>query len=129
MRVLLVEDDERYGQALRVVLDGLAGLVLVQTTTLYGALAVLANDPNLGMAVVDLALPDASGIEAVRVIRSQFPDLTVVVLTANDEPSVREAALAAGAVEYLLKGQDESRLQTVIDAALGGRQAMTPPRG
>ena len=129
MRVLLVEDDERYGQALRVVLDGLAGLVLVQTTTLYGALAVLGNDPSLGMAVVDLALPDASGIEAVRVIRSQFPDLTVVVLTANDEPSVREAALAAGAVEYLLKGKDEPRLQTVIDAALGGRQAMTPPRG
>lgn len=68
------------------------------------ALAFLAqNSPDL--IVLDLGLPDAGGVEAVRNIQLAAPDIPLVVLTGLDDEASAVQALHAGAQDYLVKGQ------------------------
>ena len=55
--------------------------------------------------LLDLSLPDASGLEGVETLRSQFPEMPVVIITGNDNEGAAIEALQAGAQDYLVKGK------------------------
>ena len=63
-----------------------------------------------GAVLLDLSLPDASGIEMMGVLRDKFPTVPVVVLTGLDDDQVAVEAVRAGAQDYLVKGQIDGRL-------------------
>jgi serine phosphatase RsbU (regulator of sigma subunit) len=101
--VLLVEDDE--GDAL-LVQDELAEVlpqaVIVRCRTIGEALA--ARDQAIDCVLLDLGLPDASGLDAVATLRSALPAVPLIVLTGLADPAAGAAAVAAGAQDYLIKG-------------------------
>jgi DNA-binding NarL/FixJ family response regulator len=78
------------------------------------------------ITLMDLQMPDISGIEAIIAIRSEFPDARIVVLTtyAGDVQVVR--ALKAGARGYLLKGNVHTDLLETIRAVHAGRKRVAP---
>lgn len=78
------------------------------------------------ITLMDLQMPDISGIEAIIVIRSEFPDARIIVLTtyAGDVQVVR--ALKAGARGYLLKGDVHTDLLETIRAVHAGRKRIPP---
>ena len=78
------------------------------------------------ITLMDLQMPDISGIEATIAIRSEFPDARIVVLTtyAGDVQVVR--ALKAGARGYLLKGDVHTDLLETIRAVHAGRKRIPP---
>jgi signal transduction histidine kinase len=65
--------------------------------------ALAANDFDI--VLTDLGLPDSVGLETCRAVRRIAPDLPVIVLTGLDDDATGEAALGAGAQDYLVKGQ------------------------
>src|SRR5690242_11519377 len=69
----------------------------------------------------DLMMPGPDGIEAIRTVRTRFPDIEVIVLTNWDECDLVKRALAAGADGYLLKSMDALELATTIRTAHAGR--------
>lgn len=103
LRLLLVEDDD--GDALLVeelLLDSGEGFEVQRADSVAAA---TTKAGGAACALVDLGLPDAQGTEAITLLREQAPDLAIVVLTGLDDRERGIAAVAAGAQDYLVKGQ------------------------
>lgn len=78
-------------------------ITTVVETTLAGALARMEKE-NFDAVLLDLHLPDVQGIEGLIELQKKHPDTPVVVLTGDAREEVIEAALQAGAQDYLIKG-------------------------
>ena len=79
---------------------------VVSTTTLVEGVALaVAHRPDV--VLLDLSLPDSAGLSTVQVMRGVVPDVPIIVLTGQDDHQLAEAALQAGAQDYLVKGQFE----------------------
>ncbi|MCX7141283.1 MAG: EAL domain-containing protein [Proteobacteria bacterium] len=79
----------------------------------------LARRETPDVVLLDLALPDSSGLATVRAMRAALPDVPVVVLTGHDDDQQALAALHAGAQDYLIKGQfDHDALGRAVRHAL-----------
>ncbi|HSZ69627.1 MAG TPA: SpoIIE family protein phosphatase [Solirubrobacteraceae bacterium] len=121
--VLLVEDDD--GDA-RLVQDELAERLpraqIVRSRTLREALATLG--PPIDCVLLDLGLPDATGLDAVARLRLQAPGTPLIVLTGLDDEAAGVAAVQAGAQDYLVKGLvSGDQLTRSIRYSIGRRQA------
>lgn len=81
------------------------------------------------VAIVDLSLGRERGLDWLRALRAQCPDLKVIALSVHDEANVRRAALDAGADAFVLKRAIASDLLTVVDAMLGQRKDTVPEVG
>ncbi|WP_232792313.1 PP2C family protein-serine/threonine phosphatase [Actinacidiphila yeochonensis] len=104
-RLLLVEDDA--GDALLVeeyLADTSLDHRLRWTQTLADGLAAAAEDPP-DCILLDLHLPDAAGVDAVVRVQAALPDAAIIVLTGLAEGRAGSDAVAAGAQDYLVKGQ------------------------
>lgn len=101
LRVLLIEDDDTLGQAVRdhVSAGGHAvdWMLTVEDATLALSTAVY------GLVLLDLRLPDGSGLKILRDIRAAGNATPVIILTAHDQISDRIEGLNAGADDYLVK--------------------------
>lgn len=84
--------------------------------------AFLANigENACRVAILDVWMPDMNGLEVQSVLRKNFPDTRIIFISGRDDPSVRQAALEAGAFGFLSKPfDDEVLLQLVRKAFLG----------
>jgi serine phosphatase RsbU (regulator of sigma subunit) len=121
-RVLLIEDDD--GDALLVdelLLDAGAPFTIRRARSIAEARGAL---PETGCVLLDLELPDSRGLQGVRTLQEIRPDLAVVVLTGISDEHLGEQAVAAGAQDYLVKGQvDGFLLQRVVRYAIERRRA------
>ena len=112
--VLLNVDDDEVSRYTRTRVLSRAGFSVHETATGLGALAALdGRCPDL--VLLDVHLPDASGIDLLRAWRAEGEDVGVLVVTAAREADTVRAAAAAGAAHYLVKPFEfadlESRLQ------------------
>jgi len=103
MRVVLAEDQALIRDGLSRLLESLAGVTLVGTaSTGDEALAVtLAEQPDI--VVTDIGMPGLSGIEVTSALRSQAPDVKVLILSAFEDEATILRAIKAGAAGYILK--------------------------
>jgi PAS domain S-box-containing protein len=110
-RVLLVEDNPADVGLLRAALprDQRNELVLASVETLEAGLKLLHNEP-FDVALLDLSLPDAEGLEIVHAVGTAAPSLPVIVLTGRDDSALALRAVRDGAQDYLVKGRFDSDL-------------------
>ncbi|MFE2910248.1 PP2C family protein-serine/threonine phosphatase [Kitasatospora indigofera] len=124
VRVLLVEDDA--GDALLVeelLADTDLDHSLRWTPTLAQAVAELEREPA-DCVLVDLHLPDGSGVGLVAAVQQACPRAAVIVLTGMADSGAGAQAVAVGAQDYLVKGQvDEQLLQRALRYAVNRKQA------
>lgn len=120
-RILLVEDDAEYVEALQLVLDPALEIVICRcaadTETVRGPFDI---------ACVDLGLPDGDGVDVVRQLSQDNPDLPIIVVTVQRSDRRILGAIRAGARGYLLKEHVGERLETAIEEALAGGAPMSP---
>jgi serine phosphatase RsbU (regulator of sigma subunit) len=108
-KVLLIEDDEGDAVLVRELLadvDDSPDLVWVRSLEEANA----AFDGSYECVLIDLGLPDASGLEALQSVLTRLPDMPVIVLTGLAADGVGTAAMAAGAQDYLVKGYVDGQL-------------------
>ncbi len=118
MRVLHVEDNAVDADLIRRELARMApDIQLDQVTNLASARERLQTPDNYDLALVDLWLPDGSGLELLGEIRQGQLPLAVVVLTGSGGQDAAIAALKAGADDYLSKQDDLSRLPATLHNA------------
>jgi DNA-binding NarL/FixJ family response regulator len=120
-RVFLLDDHEVVRTGLKQLLESGGDIEVVGEAGT--AAAALARIPALqpDVAVLDARLPDGSGIEVCRQIRSTHPEIKAIILTSFDDDEALFAAIMAGAAGYVLKqvtGQD--LVAAVHHVALGG---------
>ncbi len=123
IRVALVEDDVNFQQALRDTIGGEPDMVLVSVaSTRAQGLKALDDDP-VDVLLVDLGLPDGSGIDVIRAAHAKWPRCGIMVSTAfGDEQHVMQS-LEAGAAGYLLK---DSAAKSMVDEIRSLHQGGSP---
>jgi len=124
MKLLIVDDHEVVRMGLRTLLEGQGGLdVIGEAATAAKAVKMaLAKKPDV--VLMDVRLPDESGIEACRQIRSQNPDIQVLMLTSYSNDEAIFAAIMAGASGYLLKQIDAEHLYHAVSAVGRGESIL-----
>ncbi|HET9346479.1 MAG TPA: response regulator transcription factor [Candidatus Limnocylindrales bacterium] len=102
MHLLVVEDDERLSRALRRLLEEDRHVVDVAPDGQTG-LAIAEDGAGIEAVILDIGLPDISGLEVARRLRHSRADLAILMLTARDTVDDRVTGLDAGADDYLVK--------------------------
>jgi DNA-binding NarL/FixJ family response regulator len=110
MRVLLVDDHEIVRRGLRAVLEAEPDIEVVGEAGTMGEAVRRVGFDSPDVVVLDVRLPDGSGVEACREIRSSFPDVRVLMLTSFADEEALMSAIMAGASGYLLKRIDSQSL-------------------
>jgi two-component system, NarL family, response regulator DevR len=126
LKVLLVDDHEVVRAGIKALLDSQDDMVVVGEagTAEEGIRRVGYDDPDV--VVLDVRLPDQSGVEACREIRSRFPDVRVLMLTSFADEEALMAAILAGASGYVLKRVKTSDLVTDIRRVASGESLLDP---
>lgn len=121
IRVAIVEDDKSLREGLGALIGGTTGFKCIGMfgTMEDGLKGVRQNPPD--MLLCDIGLPGKTGIEGIAILKEQFPDLLMIVLTVYDDDRRIFDALCAGARGYLLKNTPPVRLlESLKDAVHGG---------
>src|SRR5205823_7272946 len=120
-RVLLVEGHVMVRQGLAHLINQERDLAIcAQSSDTPAALQVLAGTrPDL--VVTDITLKAGNGLELIKIIAAQYPEVRVLVLTMHDESLYAEMALRIGASGYIMKTEPFDKLLIAIRRVLGGK--------
>jgi two-component system, NarL family, response regulator LiaR len=122
IRVVLAEDHKLVRQGTRTYLESVGVEVLGEAAT--GTEAVrLARELQPDVVIMDIHMPELTGIEATRRIRHENDEIRVLVLTAYDDPAYVHALLDAGADGFVLKTAEFSELYAALQSVAVGRRA------
>ncbi|MFW5709342.1 MAG: response regulator [Chloroflexota bacterium] len=122
LRVLLVEDHKVVRQGTRLFLETMGLNIIGEATTGTEAIQ-LARTLQPHIIVMDINLPELTGIEATRRIRGENKEVRILILTAYDDPAYIHALVESGADGYILKTADLAQLYDAIQNVAAGQQA------
>lgn len=122
IRILLVDDHALVREGLKRVLSSMVGVVIVGEAASGEEAVVRASDLQPDLVIMDLSLPGMSGIDAVRVIKTECPETRILALTMHEEEVYIRGALEAGASGYVVKDTRPSELVAAIEAVHRGEQ-------
>ncbi len=124
--VFLVDDHELVRRGIAGLLEAEADITVVgeAATAAQARSRILATQPDV--ALLDVRLPDGSGIDVCRDIRSTSPSIACLILTAYDDDEAIYAAVIAGAAGYVLKDIRGAGLIDSVRAVAQGKSLMDP---
>lgn len=120
-RILVLDDDANLRKTLADILR-LKGYETVQAKDGMDGLAQMKEHP-FNLALIDIGLPDISGIEVLKRIKTDYPTTEVIILTGNADLFSAIEATNSGAFSYLIKPYDIDQLAINIRRAVEKRQA------
>ena len=121
VRVLLVDDQRMFREGIRTRLEQEPDIQVVGEASTAAEALSLVQTTNPSCALVDIRLPDASGIELAKRLRQGWPALKILVLTGYDFDQYVQALARIGVDGYLLKDAPQDALVAAIrDIAAGG---------
>ena len=129
--VLVVEDDHLIMLRLQGLLVqlGYTPDTLISASTFAQAVSCLVAQPDhqpFALALVDLGLPDGSGLLLIDQLRSRNPSMSILVVTAWSAPAAIMEALYAGATGYALKERDDLEILLALRSILRGGAPIDP---
>jgi DNA-binding NtrC family response regulator len=117
--ILIVDDDKSILHALRMTLEGKYVVHSAENGT--EALKLL-REQRPDLILLDIGLPDISGMDLLKKVRETEPDITVIMVTAVDEVKTVVEALKLGAYDYLVKPIDGQEVKVTVHNALENRR-------
>jgi DNA-binding NarL/FixJ family response regulator len=126
IRVLTVDDHQLLREGIAAVLESQEDMMLVAQAANGREAVESFRRLRPDVTLMDLRMPDMSGIAAITAIRSEFPDARIIVLTTYAGDAQAAAALKAGASGYLLKNLVRRELLETIRAVHSGKRRIPP---
>ena len=126
IRILVVEDQFFFRLALRSIVDARGDMAIVAETSKAREALPLFREHRPDIAIIDLRLPDASGLEAIMAIRREDPKARLLVLSNYEGSEDIHGALQAGALAYLTKDVGSEDLIQAILAVAQGKRFLSP---
>ena len=126
IRVMLVDDHEIVRQGLKSLLDRREHLEVVAEAGSVAEAVEAAARTRPDVIVMDVRLPDGTGVEACREIRAANPAIRVLMLTSYADDEAIYSAIIAGAAGYLLKQTRGRELVSAIEAVARGESLLDP---
>ncbi|HET7144309.1 MAG TPA: response regulator transcription factor [Anaerolineales bacterium] len=125
-RLLLVDDHAVVRSGLRMLLSGHSEMEIVGEAGTAEEALLKAGELKPDVILMDIGLPDKTGIEATRVIKARFPDIKIVALTIHEDEEYFFQMLDAGASGYVPKRAAPEELITAITVAAAGEVYLYP---
>src|ERR687886_25002 len=126
IRLLITDDHKVVRQGLRMVLELDPNLEVVGEASNGEEALRMARRLEPDVVLMDLLMPEMSGIEATGEIRRELPNTEVVALTSVLEDASVAGAIRAGAIGYLLKNTEADELRQALRAAAAGQVQLAP---
>ena len=121
MNILIVDDHPLFRHALiQAVRYSFPQAQIHETAAVNEFYERLENGPEPDLVLLDLNLPGASGFSALVHVRAQYPALPIIVVSAHEETSIIQRAIAHGAVGYIPKSAHPSHIGEAIRHVLEG---------
>jgi DNA-binding NarL/FixJ family response regulator len=121
IRVLIVDDDDEIRKGLGWVIDHSPGFACVGSYARFDEALTTIEDDAPNVVLMDIGMPDKSGIECVGTLKERYPDVHCLMLTVHSDDEKIFQSLRNGAVGYLLKKTpSETLLEAIRDAHAGG---------
>ena len=119
-RILIVDDHQMMRDGLRVMLEKIPGTEIVGACGDCATAWLAARELRPDLVLMDVDLPDGSGIALTRRMRAEFPAMKVIVLTALLDRRIAVEAIDAGAHGFLVKTSAFAELRAAVRAVLAG---------
>lgn len=128
LHTVLIEDHDIFRQGVRLILDATPDIAVVgeARTGEEGLRLIERISDEIAVVITDLVLPDLSGIEIVRRVKAQFPEIRVILLTLHAHDEHIRGMIEAGADGYVLKQVAVEELIEAIRTVVRGETALTP---
>jgi DNA-binding NarL/FixJ family response regulator len=126
-RILIVDDHAFWAEAVQELLPEDYALVGAVTDGADVLDAIAQTNPTV--VLTDISMPKADGFTLLKQVKTERPDMCVIVLTNSAEPELARAALRYGAAGYVLKVYAPDDLVEAIGEALAGRTFISPALG
>src|SRR5689334_21430041 len=134
VKVLLIDDHVMFREGIRLLLNKLDfDCDLVEAGDCTHGLALMQSCDGLDLVLLDLALPDMSGMDALQLMRDGFPQVPVVVLSASEDRALVLEAVNRGAMGYIAKSSSSDVLVNALQLVFSGivylPQTLLGPKG
>jgi two-component system response regulator NreC len=126
IKIMLTEDHAMLREGLRGLIERQPDMDIVGEAKDGRAAVEMALTLKPDVIIMDVTMPDMSGIEATRQIKAQNPDIKIVALSAYDKPDFVLGMIKAGASAYLLKDNLFDELLKAIKATMEGQSYLCP---
>ena len=126
VRVLVVDDHQLFREGMRALLASLEGAEVIGEAASGTEAIELAASLSPDVVLMDVQMPDMSGLEATRRILATEPGIGIVIVTMFEDDETVFAAMRAGARGYVLKGAGQADLLRAIEAVARGEAIYGP---
>lgn len=120
IRLMLVDDHDMVAQGLKIVLEDEPDIDVVAVANSAAQAVAIATTARPDVILMDYYLPDGDGASAAARIRSDNPNIKVVLLTGSDDPDALQRAVDAGCTGYLAKSGPLDELAAAVRVAAAG---------
>ena len=127
IRILIVDDHPLFREALRAVIASQPDMLLVAEAASGAEAFEQFREHRPDITLMDIRLPDSSGIETMIAIRSRFPESRVILASTYQDDTEIRSALLAGAQGHILKTMHPRELVSTIRKVHAGRRWVAPP--
>lgn len=124
--ILIIDDHAMFRSGLRKVLQDVPELGRIHETGEWREGLTQLEDGKIDVLLLDINLPDRSGLDLLGMIHARFPSLHIIMLSMYSEPQYALRALRNGAQGYVAKDMEVADLITAIRSVRRGRKFVTP---
>ena len=118
VRLAIVDDHILFRKGLLALLSGYAGIeVVCEAGNGQELLECLDQGARPDVVLMDMQMPVLDGLQTTRLLRTQFPEVRVVIISMHDDPSLVSTMLAEGAHSYLVKNTSPDEMRNAVLAA------------
>ena len=114
--ILIIDDEERLRNLLARIV-GLEGYYILEASTIKSGLKILEKG-DIQLVITDVKLPDGNGVELTSKIKSLYPHIEIIVLTAFGTILDGVKAIKNGAFDYITKGDDNEKIIPLVSKAM-----------
>jgi len=120
-RILIVDDHPLFREALRNALGtAKTRLDISEAGSLDALISHLARDDSCDLVLLDLRMPGVQGLSGLIYLRSQYPNIPVVIVSASEEPGIMRKSLHLGASGFIPKSSGAATIVEAVETVLAG---------
>ena len=126
VRIMIADDQQLIRESLKIILDSDPEFEVVKVVGSGQEVLDTLDKESVDIILMDVRMPNMSGVECTRIVKGKYPDVKVIILTTFDDDEYIYDALKYGASGYLLKGCSLEELREAIHNVLSGGACFNP---
>src|SRR5690554_1864953 len=119
-RAVIADDHPLFRAALKQALTETLDTPILEAASFEQLLELISAEPQIELVLLDLTMPGNRGLTGLTSLRSRYPDILVVVVSANEQIATIRQAMAFGASAYIPKSMPLAELQHAVHTVLAG---------